>query len=149
MQATVELTVKRVCLVSLSQISKLEVDSPERFNLDISQLTDYPPRIYLDLVPPDQASPPAVLNVEGAELNVEGQRRQCSFTIPNECSPVQSTFVNVAFPSLNWMVSVLEFGFSVIFFMHGLSIPWLRQIAVLSQKFFLDCRKYNLKWVQI
>ena len=51
--------------VWFSQISKSEVDIPYRYNVELKELSDYPPRIVLDLEPHSRTSPPAVLNVSG------------------------------------------------------------------------------------
>ena len=62
------------------QISILEVERPECKNIKFSDLTDYPPRIVIDLTPTEQASDPA-------ELNVMGLKDDCCFRIANDCFP--------------------------------------------------------------
>ena len=61
------------------QISKMELDSPEHRHMELSELSDYPPRIHLDLsAPMDGVSAPA-------ELRVQGVKGECSFLLANEC----------------------------------------------------------------
>lgn len=55
----------------------MEVDSPERMNIAVAELDDYPPKIVFDLFPIDEKSPPA-------ELKVMGLKEECSFMIANE-----------------------------------------------------------------
>ena len=66
------------CGLRYFQISKLEVDRPERMSVALSEFHDYPPRILVDLSPPDQTSPVA-------ELRVTGLKDERSFTVANEC----------------------------------------------------------------
>ena len=56
---------------------------PQRYSGELAQYTDYPPRIKLQLTPPDHATCPA-------EFSVVGLNDERSFTITNECTPVQS-----------------------------------------------------------
>ena len=44
----------------------------------LSEFSDYPPRILVDLLPSDHTSPPA-------ELRVTGLKQERTFTIANEC----------------------------------------------------------------
>ena len=54
------------------------MDSPERMNVSIAELDDYPPKIRVDLQPIDRTSAPV-------ELKVAGLKKECSFHIVNEC----------------------------------------------------------------
>ena len=58
------------------QISKVEVDYPDETKTKLSEFSDYPPRIAIDLTPSKQASAEAVLNVMGLKGN-------CCFRIAN------------------------------------------------------------------
>ncbi|ORU94813.1 MAG: hypothetical protein A6F71_09715 [Cycloclasticus sp. symbiont of Poecilosclerida sp. M] len=58
----------------------MEVDRPEYTEIKFSELSDYPPRIVIDLTPTEQASAPAVLNVMGF-------KDDCCFRIANDCVP--------------------------------------------------------------
>ncbi len=60
------------------QILQLEVDGPDRMNIKVSELSDYPPRIHVDLSPANETSAPA-------ELEVMGLKDEFSFLIANEC----------------------------------------------------------------
>ena len=56
----------------------MEVDRPECTKIKFSELSDYPPRIVIDLTPTKRLSAPAVLNVMGLKDN-------CCFRIANVC----------------------------------------------------------------
>ena len=58
----------------------MEVDRPECTKIKFSELSDYPPRIVIDLTPTKQSSAPAVLDVMGLKDN-------CCFRIANDCIP--------------------------------------------------------------
>ena len=62
------------------------MDSPERYKVELSELRDYPPRIVLNLTPPDPTSPPA-------DLIVKGLKELRYFTIP---TPVKSGSLRIA-----------------------------------------------------
>ena len=56
----------------------MEVDYPDCTKIKFSELSDYPPRIVIDLTPTKQASDPAVLDVIGLK------DKRC-FNIVNDC----------------------------------------------------------------
>ena len=58
----------------------MEVDYPECEKIKFSELSDYPPRIVIDLTPTVKVSAPAVLDVMGLRDN------RC-FRIANDCVP--------------------------------------------------------------
>ena len=58
----------------------MEVDRPECKKIKFSELSDYPPRIVIDLTLTKQASAPAVLDVMGLK------DKRC-FRIANDCVP--------------------------------------------------------------
>ena len=58
----------------------MEVDYPDCEKIKLSELSDYPPRIVIDLTLTEQASAPAVLDVMGLKDN-------CCFNIVNDCVP--------------------------------------------------------------
>ena len=73
----VQLRCRSCCSV---QISKMEVDYPDCEEVKLSELSDYPPRIVIDLTPTKQTSAPAVLDVMGLK------NKHC-FNIVNDCVP--------------------------------------------------------------
>lgn len=58
----------------------MEVDCPERINIELSELSDYPPRIVVSLSPNKEISAPALLEVIGL-------KDECCFSVANDCLP--------------------------------------------------------------
>ena len=54
------------------------MNSPERMNVAVSELDDYPPRIRMNLLPTGTTCPPV-------EFKVAGLKKERSFLIANEC----------------------------------------------------------------
>lgn len=65
------------------QIFINEINAPDHFHADISELEDYPPRIVIQFSPLDQRPSSAVLNVTGVNTKL-------SFSITNECELLPS-----------------------------------------------------------
>ena len=55
----------------------MEIHSPERMKKDVCELSDYPPRIYLNLTSVSRSS-------TEAELKITGSKNEQSFFIANE-----------------------------------------------------------------
>ena len=69
------------------------MDSPERLQLAVSELEDYPPRIVLNLSPTGQSPAPIL-------LKVIGMKTECSFTISYECESLTAQHSYVASSSV-------------------------------------------------